>query len=102
MAAPWQDAHTIADGLRVPAAIGDFLIVDALTESGGTAVAVPDEAIRAEMRRLGRLEGIFGAPEAAGTVAGLAKLVERGEVQPDERVALFLTGNGLKYHHLIQ
>ena len=101
LAAPWQDAHTIADGLRVPAAIGDFLIVDALTESGGTAVAVPDEAILAEMRRLGRLEGIFAAPEAAGTVAGLARLVERGEVQPDERVALFLTGNGLKYHHLI-
>lgn len=101
LATPWQDAHTIADGLRVPAAIGDFLIMDALTESGGTAVAVPDETIRAEMRRLGRLEGLFAAPEAAATVAGLAHLVETGEVHPDETVTLFLTGSGLKYHHLI-
>ncbi|GAB4575625.1 MAG: threonine synthase [Anaerolineae bacterium] len=97
----WQNAATIADGLRVPAAIGDFLILDAIRESGGTAIAVPDDEIRAAMYELGAAEGIFTAPEAAATVAAGRHLVQAGVVKPDERVVLFLTGNGLKYHHLI-
>ncbi len=101
-AAPWQEAETIAAGLRAPGAIGDFLILDALRESGGTAIAVPDEEILAAMRELGRLEGIFTAPEAAATLAALPHLVEAGAVQPDERIVLFLTGSGLKYTHLIR
>ena len=101
-AEPWANAATIADGLRVPGAIGDFLILDALRASGGTALAIPDEDIRQEMYHLGKAEGIFTAPESAATVAALRRMVAAGTVQPDERVVLFLTGNGLKYHHLIQ
>lgn len=100
-AEPWQNAATIADGLRVPGAIGDFLILDAIRASGGTALAIPDEDIRAEMSALGRAEGIFTAPEAAATVAALRRMTAAGQIQPEERVVLFLTGNGLKYHHLI-
>lgn len=100
-AAPWPQAATIADGLRVPAAIGDFLILDAIRESGGLALAVPDEAILEAMRELGRLEGVFAAPEAAATMAALRRLVAEGAVRPDERIVLFLTGNGLKYTHLV-
>ena len=70
-------------------------------ESGGTAVAVPDEAILAALRELGRVEGIFAAPEAAATLAGLHRLAADGFVSPDERIVLFLTGGGLKYSHLI-
>ena len=101
-AEPWQDAATIADGLRVPGAIGDFLILDALRDSGGTALAVPDEILHQDMYELGRLEGIFTAPESAATVSALRQLAADGTIQPDERVVLFLTGNGLKYHHLIE
>jgi threonine synthase len=101
-AEPWQDAATIADGLRVPGAIGDFLILDALRDSGGTAIAVPDEILHQDMYELGRLEGIFTAPESAATVSALRQLAADGTIQPDERVVLFLTGNGLKYHHLIE
>ncbi len=100
-ATPWPQAATIADGLRVPAAIGDFLILDAIRESGGLALAVPDEAILEGMRELGRLEGVFAAPEAAATVAALRRLVAEEAVRPDERIVLFLTGNGLKYTHLV-
>jgi threonine synthase len=97
----WQNAATIADGLRVPGAIGDFLILRALRESGGTAVAVPDQAILDALHDLGRQEGLFAAPEAAATLAGLRVLVERGDIRPGERVVLFMTGGGLKYSHLI-
>ncbi len=101
VAAPWQNATTIADGLRVPRAIGDFLILRALRESGGAAVAVGDDEIRAAMGELGRAEGIFAAPEAAATLAALSKLSRTGFIRPDERVVLFLTGSGLKYTHLV-
>jgi len=99
-AEPWADAATIAPGLRVPAAIGDFLILRALRESGGTAVAVPDAEILAALRELGAAEGLFVAPEAAATVAALRRLVDDGWVRPHERVVLLLTGNGLKFEHL--
>jgi threonine synthase len=100
-ATPWENAATIADGLRVPAAIGDFLILRAIRASNGTALAVDDRAIVSALAELGRSEGLFCAPEAAATVAALRVLVDQGRIQPDERVVLFITGNGLKYHHLI-
>ncbi len=96
----WQNAATIADGLRVPAAVGDFLILRAIRASGGTALALHDDLLREAQRDIGRLEGMFVAPEAAATVAGLRRLVASGDVQPDERVLLLITGNGLKYTHL--
>jgi threonine synthase len=89
--------HTIADGLRVPRAVGDFLMLRILRESGGTALAVSDEAMVEGMRQLGRTEGISAAPEGGATVAALARLVERGLVTEDEVVVLFNTGGALKY-----
>lgn len=100
-AEPWQNAHTIADGLRVPAAVGDFLILRAVRESGGVALAVSDESIREALAEIGPAEGLFVAPEAAATFAALKKLLADGLVQADERIVLFFTGSGLKYTHLI-
>jgi threonine synthase len=100
-AEPWQNAHTIADGLRVPAAVGDFLILRAVRESGGAALAVSDESIREGLAEIGPAEGLFVAPEAAATFAALKKLLADGLVQADERIVLFFTGSGLKYSHLI-
>lgn len=100
LAEPWQNAATFADGLRVPAAVGDFLILRAIRQSGGTALAVNDAAIRAAQFEIGRHEGMFVSPEAAATVAALRPLVQTGSIQPDERVLLLITGNGLKYTHL--
>ena len=91
-AEPWVDAHTIAAGLRVPQAVGDFLILGAIRGSGGTAIAVTDEEILDAMNILGTNEGILACPEGAATVAGLMKLVEAGEVHKSERVVLFNTG----------
>jgi threonine synthase len=96
-AEPWQDAHTAAAGLRVPAAIGDYLILDAVRESGGTAVAVSEEAISSAQRELARLAGVWAAPEAAATWAAAADLRRGGFLQGDERLVLFCTGMGLKY-----
>ncbi|HID88243.1 MAG TPA: threonine synthase [Anaerolineales bacterium] len=96
-AEPWRDAHTVAAGLRVPAAVGDFLILRALRESGGTAVAVSDEALLQGQRRMARLEGIFACPEGGATVAALEVLLDQGWISPDEHVVLFNTGTGLKY-----
>jgi threonine synthase len=100
LAEPWQNAATIADGLRVPAAVGDFLILRAIRASGGTALALSDDLLREAQRDIGRTEGLFVAPEAAATVAGLRQLVQSGAVSPDESVLLLITGNGLKYTHL--
>lgn len=97
----WEDARTIADGLRVPVAVGDFLILRAIRESGGCAVSVSDEAMREEVYRIGRTEGIFAAPEGAATLAALRQLKDSGDITPEESVVLFNTGSGLKYHHVI-
>ena len=97
----WQDAHTIAPGIRVPAAIGDYLILDAVRRSGGTAVAVSDDEILVAMSELARLEGVFAAPEGAATLAGYRKLLSSGFLQPDESVVLFNTGSGLKTPELV-
>ena len=96
-AAEFPDAATTASGLRVPKAIGDFLILDALRTSGGTAVAVTDEELLAATREIGAAEGLFCAPEGAACLPALKKLLAKGEVKADERVVLFNTGAGVKY-----
>jgi len=93
----WEGAHTVASGLRVPAAVGDFLMLRALRESGGTAVAVSDEALVAHSHTIAAHTGIFPAPEGGATLAALLDLKERGLVSADERVVLFNTGSGYKY-----
>ena len=93
----FPNAATIASGLRVPKAIGDFLILDALRASGGTAVAVSDEELIHAVRDIGAVEGVFCAPEGAACLPALRKLVESGEVNKHERVVLFNTGSGVKY-----
>ncbi len=93
----FPDAATTASGLRVPKAIGDFLILDALRASGGTAVAVTDEELIAATKEIGSSEGIFCAPEGAACLPALRKLVESGEVTANDRVVLFNTGSGVKY-----
>ncbi len=99
-AEPWQGARTIADGLRVPAAVGDFLILRALRESDGTAIAVPDKELMAAARLIGHTQGMFTCPEAAATLAAFQRLRRQGWIGDDESVILFSTGNGLKYAHL--
>ncbi len=89
--------HTVASGLLVPAAIGDFIMLDILRKSGGTAVSVSDEELLAAVGEIGSTEGIFPAPEGAACLPALKRLLQRGEVKPDESVVLFNTGSGLKY-----
>lgn len=95
--APWEHAATIAAGLRVPTVFADRLILQALRESGGTAVAVSDAAIRQAQRLLAQSEGVFAAPEGAATVAAAQMLAQQGWLHPAARVVLFITGSGLKY-----
>lgn len=96
-AAAWEDAQTCASGLRVPGAVGDFLMLRALRESQGTAVAVEDEELIADSHELARLTGIFPAPEGGATLSALRRLRDSGWVADDDRVVLFNTGSGTKY-----
>jgi threonine synthase len=96
-AEPWQNAQTIAAGLRVPQAIGDYLILDAVRDTGGTAIAVSEDAIRDAQIEMGRLAGVYPAPEAAATWAATRMATLSGFLSGDERVVLFCTGMGLKY-----
>ena len=93
----FANASTVASGLRVPRAIGDFLIIDALRDSGGTAVAVSDEELLAAVREIGALEGVFCAPEGAACLPALRKLLADGTVKAEEQIVLFNTGAGVKY-----
>jgi len=93
----WQNAHTVASGLRVPKPLGDFLVLDAVRESGGTAIAVSDEEMLDAGIELASMEGMFAAPEGAACVAGLKKLLASGFLKPEERIAIYNTGSGLKY-----
>ena len=93
----FPNAATTASGLRVPRAIGDFLILDALRASGGTAVSVTDEELIAATREIGASEGLFCAPEGAACLPALKKLIAAGEVKEGDRVVLFNTGAGVKY-----
>ena len=99
-AEPWEGAKTVADGVRVPAAVGDFLILRALRESGGIAVAVPDQAMMAAANKIGQTQGIFVAPEGGATLAAFEQLRSQGWIGDDETVLLFNTGSGHKYEHL--
>jgi threonine synthase len=96
-AKPWESPYTYASGLRVPSAIGDRLILQAVRESGGTALAVTDDEMAVAQLEIARGEGIFACPEGGATLAALRRLVESGEVGRDERIVLFNTGTGLKY-----
>jgi len=93
----FQNAATIASGLRVPGPLGDFLILSMLRQTNGTALAVNDEEMLHAGRELASLEGIFAAPEGAATVIGARKLAASGWIKPHETVALFNTGTGYKY-----
>jgi threonine synthase len=96
----WKGAKTVADGLRVPAAVGDFLILNALRESNGTAISIPDAEMLHYAKVMGKHTGIFPAPEGAATLAAQIHLLEEGWIKPAETVVLFNTGTGLKYSHL--
>ena len=105
-AEPWVDAHTIASGIRVPVAVGDFLILDAVRESNGFAVAVSDESIFEAHQECARKEGILLCPEGAATLAALKQELASGRIKADEQVMLFNCATGLKYpmpstHHKI-
>ena len=93
----WEGAATYASGLRVPGAVGDFLILRALRESGGGAVAVPDHLMAEWVIFLGKDTGIFAAPEGGATAAAVPMLMEKGLISADDEVVLFNTGSGLKY-----
>lgn len=96
----WQNASTIASGLRVPAAIGDFLILNAIRESNGTAITVSDKEIMECSNLIGKTQGIFAAPEGGATLAAFIKLYKQGWINKEETVVLFNTGSGHKYYNL--
>ena len=96
-AEPWPNASTIASGIRVPAAIGDFLILDAIRESGGFAVAVSDEQINDAHQACAKKEGILLCPEGAATLAALKQELVTGRIDSSEQVMLFNCATGLKY-----
>lgn len=91
------NAHTVASGLRVPKAVGDFIMLDILRKSGGTAVAVSDEDLVKDAVEIGASEGIFAAPEGGACLTALKFLLENGDVKSDERIVIFNTGSGIKY-----
>ncbi|MGH9938361.1 MAG: threonine synthase, partial [Blastocatellia bacterium] len=93
----FENAHTAASGLRVPRAIGDFIMLGILRKSGGGAVAVTDEEMIADTRVIGSAEGLFCAPEGAACFSALKKLIASGAVTPADRIVLFNTGTGVKY-----
>ncbi|MCZ6863663.1 MAG: threonine synthase [Alphaproteobacteria bacterium] len=93
----WADAHTVAAGIRVPAAIGDFLILRAVRESGGFAIAVPDEAILTARDEVARSEGLLLCPEGAATYAAYKRALDDGRIAPHERTVLYNCATGLKY-----
>ena len=93
----FENPETSALGLRVPAAIGDFLILKAIRESNGYALTVSDKELMDNVKMIGKHEGIFSAPEGGATVATLPKLLDLDVIKPNDRIVLFITGGGLKY-----
>jgi threonine synthase len=93
----WENAHTLAAGIRVPQAVGDFLILRAVRESGGFAIAVDDEAIAAAWREVAGEEGLLLCPEGAATYAAYKAALADGRVGAGERAVLFNCASGLKY-----
>jgi threonine synthase len=98
----WLGATTVASGLRVPQAVGDFLMLRTLRESQGTALSVSDDEMLAEIPRAGRVEGVFFCPEGAACVAALRRLVGEGWIKPTDEVLIFNTASGLKYLDVLQ
>jgi len=96
------DAHTVASGLRVPKAVGDFIMLDILRKSGGTAVSVTDAELVKAVKEIGSAEGIFAAPEGAACLPALKALLKRGEINAEDRIVLFNTGAGVKYLEVFQ
>lgn len=96
-AEPVSDPHTLAAGLRVPVAIGDYLVLAAVRASGGTALTVTDQEMLDGVAELARTQGVFAAPEGGALVAALRKLLANGDVHADENVLLLVTGSGAKY-----
>ena len=93
----WEDAHTVAWGIRVPQGVGDFLILDAVRESGGVAMAVSDDDLMHAVEDVGASEGLLLCPEGGATLAALRKARASGLVAPGERAVLFNCATGLKY-----
>jgi threonine synthase len=93
----WANAHTLASGIRVPIAVGDFLILRAVRASSGYAMAVEDEAIEAARAEIARKEGLLLCPEGAATYAALQQSLADGRISRNERVVLYNCGAGLKY-----
>jgi threonine synthase len=97
----WEGARTVAFGLNVPKALGDFLILDAIYQTNGAAIAVSDSELLREQRECARLEGAFICPEGAAALSAARKLRETGWLSPGDEVAVLNTGSGLKYPHTI-
>jgi threonine synthase len=100
-AEPFPEAHTVASGLRVPAAVGDFMMLDAIRASGGCAVAGREGQIMGWMRRAMSLEGVSLCPESAVCLDCLEKLLATGQVRPDDEVVVFNTGAAQKYPEVV-
>ncbi len=101
-APPFENAHTVARGLRVPVAVGDFMILNAVRESGGCAVTAPESCISVWMERLAKLEGLAICPETAICMGALDQLLAGGAIRPSESVLVFNTGGAMKYPDLIE
>ena len=101
-AEPWQNAKTVADGLRVPGPFADYLILQALRETGGTALAVEDQEMVDAMYEIASAEGVIACPEGSATLVGLKRLLSTGEITKDQTVVLLNTGSGYKYLDLIK
>ena len=101
-AEPWPNAATVADGLRVPGPFADYLMLQSIRETGGTALAVSDQEMIAAMYEMATAEGIFACPEGAATLVGYKRLLAEGFLNHDETVVLFNTGSGYKYLQLVQ
>jgi len=93
----WEQARTVASGLRVPKPLGDFLILEAVRKSGGTAIAVSDEELIDAGIQLATEEGMFVAPEGSACISALEKLLASGFLKADEHIVIYNTGAGLKY-----
>ena len=98
----FENAATIASGLRVPVAVGDFMILDAVRASGGSAVAVPENSIAPWMKKSISLEGLAFCPETAVCFSALEMLLARGDIRPDERIVIFNTGAAQKYPEAVR
>lgn len=101
-AGTWQNAHSVADGLRVPRAIADFLILKTIRESDGTAVSVTDTELVDDMKTMGRLEGVSASPEGGASLSALRQLIADGRIKKHETIVLFNTGGALKYLDLLR